>query len=168
MHDFNHRTTSDMWLYRAYSGNLYHNGEQTLTLSSFTQGDFITCVLDMEARTISFGKNGEVRSSTADTEANETYYIYICFKIIQILLYYHRLSISHAYLFVYLHKIKPSIKHEKGSESVPNCSLVIGQEPKLAFEDVDATELYPCVMFYSSNPGEKVREEHPLPPSGFL
>lgn len=31
-----------------------------MTLSSFTQGDFITCVLDMEARTISFGKNGEV------------------------------------------------------------------------------------------------------------
>ncbi|XP_030232116.1 probable E3 ubiquitin-protein ligase HERC1 isoform X5 [Gadus morhua] len=89
VHDFNHRTTSDMWLYRAYSGNLYHNSEQTLTLSSFTQGDFITCVLDMEARTISFGKNGE--------------------------------------------------------------------EPKLAFEDVDATELYPCVMFYSSNPGEKVK-----------
>ncbi|XP_031704124.1 probable E3 ubiquitin-protein ligase HERC1 isoform X4 [Anarrhichthys ocellatus] len=89
VHDFNHRTTSDMWLYRAYSGNLYHNGEQTLTLSSFTQGDLITCVLDMEARTISFGKNGE--------------------------------------------------------------------EPKLAFEDVDATELYPCVMFYSSNPGEKVK-----------
>ncbi|MEQ2245396.1 putative E3 ubiquitin-protein ligase herc1 [Ilyodon furcidens] len=62
VHDFNHRTTSDMWLYRAYSGNLYHNGEQTLTLSSFTQGDLITCVLDMEARTISFGKNGEVRA----------------------------------------------------------------------------------------------------------
>uniref|UniRef100_A0AAV2LT25 B30.2/SPRY domain-containing protein n=1 Tax=Knipowitschia caucasica TaxID=637954 RepID=A0AAV2LT25_KNICA len=89
VHDFNHRTTSDMWLYRAYSGNLYHNGEQTLTLSSFTQGDYICCVLDMEARTISFGKNGE--------------------------------------------------------------------EPKLAFEDVDATELHPCVMFYSSNPGEKVK-----------
>ncbi|KAG2470375.1 HERC1 ligase, partial [Polypterus senegalus] len=89
VHDFNHRTTTDMWIYRAYSGNLYHNGEQTLTLSSFTQGDYITCVLDMEARTISFGKNGE--------------------------------------------------------------------EPKLAFEDVDATELYPCVMFYSSNPGEKVK-----------
>ncbi|KAL7980305.1 hypothetical protein Chor_014634 [Crotalus horridus] len=89
VHDFNHRTTSDMWLYRAYSGNLYHNGEQALTLTSFTQGDFITCVLDMEARTISFGKNGE--------------------------------------------------------------------EPKLAFEDVDAGELYPCVMFYSSNPGEKVK-----------
>ncbi|XP_055518701.1 probable E3 ubiquitin-protein ligase HERC1 isoform X3 [Leucoraja erinacea] len=89
VHDFNHRTTSDMWLYRAYSGNLYHNGEQTLTLFSFTQGDHITCVLDMEARTISFGKNGE--------------------------------------------------------------------EPKLAFEDVDAAELYPCVMFYSSNPGEKVK-----------
>lgn len=34
---------------------------------------------------------------------------------------------------------------------------LIPQEPKLAFEDVDATELYPCVMFYSSNPGEKVK-----------
>ncbi|XP_066503891.1 probable E3 ubiquitin-protein ligase HERC1 isoform X4 [Hoplias malabaricus] len=89
VHDFNHRTTADMWLYRAYSGNLYHNGEQTLTLSSYTQGDYITCVLDMEARTVSFGKNGE--------------------------------------------------------------------EPKLAFEDVDAAELFPCVMFYSSNPGEKVK-----------
>lgn len=33
------------------------------------------------------------------------------------------------------------------------------QEPKLAFEDVDAAELYPCVMFYSSNPGEKVRSK---------
>ncbi|XP_007895403.2 probable E3 ubiquitin-protein ligase HERC1 [Callorhinchus milii] len=86
--DFNHRTTTDMWLYRAYSGNLYHGGEQACVLPSYTQGDCITCVLDVEARTISFGKNEE--------------------------------------------------------------------EPKLAFEDVDATELYPSVMFYSSNPGEKV------------
>ena len=60
--DFSHRTTSDMWLYRAYSGNLYHNGEHTLTLPGFTQGDHVTCVLDMEARTVSFGKNGEVSS----------------------------------------------------------------------------------------------------------
>ncbi|GCB81991.1 hypothetical protein scyTo_0022262, partial [Scyliorhinus torazame] len=57
--DFNHRTTSDMWLYRAYSGNLYHSGEQSCILPSYTQGDCITCVLDVEARTISFGKNGE-------------------------------------------------------------------------------------------------------------
>lgn len=61
--DFSHRTTSDMWLYRAYSGNLYHNGEHTLTLPGFTQGDYVTCVLDMEARTVSFGKNGEVRQA---------------------------------------------------------------------------------------------------------
>ena len=121
--DYSHRTTGDMWLYRlisyivlslkfmsaicnifvdykaiqciinynffrAYSGNLYHNGEQQMALPVYTQGDYITCILDMDARTISFGKNGE--------------------------------------------------------------------EPKLAFEDVDATELYPCVMFYSSNPGERV------------
>jgi len=58
--DYSHRTTSDMWLYRAYSGNLYHNGEQGLTLPSFTQGDYIVCVLDMDAKTLSFGKNGEV------------------------------------------------------------------------------------------------------------
>ena len=31
------------------------------------------------------------------------------------------------------------------------------QEPKVAFEDIDGYELYPCVVFYSSNPGEKVR-----------
>jgi len=30
------------------------------------------------------------------------------------------------------------------------------QEPKVAFEDIDGYELYPCVVFYSSNPGEKV------------
>lgn len=87
--DYSHRTTCDMWLYRAYSGNLYHNGELSLTLPGFTQGDYVTVILDMEARTLSFGKNGD--------------------------------------------------------------------EPKLAFEDIDATELYPCVMFYSTNPGEKVK-----------
>jgi E3 ubiquitin-protein ligase HERC1 len=59
-----------------------------LCLPSFTQGDYITVVLDLDARTISVGKNGD--------------------------------------------------------------------EPRLAFEDVDATELYPCVMFYSTNAGEKV------------
>ncbi|MGH0184836.1 UNVERIFIED_CONTAM: hypothetical protein FKN15_017450 [Acipenser sinensis] len=86
--DFNHRTTIDMWLYRAYSGSLYHGGELGRVLPTFTQGDTITCILDMEARTISFAKNNKMAM--------------------------------------------------------------------LAFEDVDATELYPCVMFYSSNPGEKV------------
>eukprot|EP00066_Takifugu_rubripes_P013620 XP_011602886.1 PREDICTED: probable E3 ubiquitin-protein ligase HERC1 isoform X2 [Takifugu rubripes] len=86
--DHNHHTTTDMWLYRAYSGNLYHGGELIRTLPSFTQGDTITCILDMEAHTISFAKNDK--------------------------------------------------------------------EPKLAFEGVIASELYPCVLFYSSNPGEKV------------
>uniref|UniRef100_H3AIW9 B30.2/SPRY domain-containing protein n=1 Tax=Latimeria chalumnae TaxID=7897 RepID=H3AIW9_LATCH len=86
--DFNHRTTSDMWLYRAYSGNLYHCGELGKTLPSFTQGDHITCILDMEARTLAFAKNEE--------------------------------------------------------------------EPRIAFENIDGTELYPCVVFYSNNPGEKV------------
>lgn len=116
-----------MWLYRAYSGNLYHNGEQTLTLSSFTQGDFITCVLDMEARTISFGKNGEVNTEIHNTDCSQA----------------------------------------KSSARVSHCWLPVEQEPKLAFEDVDATELYPCVMFYSSNPGEKVRQ-HQYSHSGEL
>lgn len=58
--DYTHRTTTDMWLYRAYSGNLYHGGEQAMALNGFTQGDFITVVLDMDAKTLSFGKNGEV------------------------------------------------------------------------------------------------------------
>ncbi|XP_019763936.2 probable E3 ubiquitin-protein ligase HERC1 isoform X1 [Dendroctonus ponderosae] len=87
--DYSHRSTSDMWLYRGYSGSLYHNGESDQCFQSFTQGDYITVVLDMDARTLSFGKNGE--------------------------------------------------------------------EPRVAFENVEASELYPCVMFYSSNPGEKVK-----------
>ena len=60
--DYAHRSTSDMWLYRAYSGNLYHNGEQSRFFSGFTQGDYITCVLDMDSKTLAFGKNGEVKS----------------------------------------------------------------------------------------------------------
>lgn len=36
--DFSHRSTSDMWLYRAYSGSLYHNGERDTSFQSFTQG----------------------------------------------------------------------------------------------------------------------------------
>ncbi|GAB1606906.1 hypothetical protein Ahia01_000973300, partial [Argonauta hians] len=87
--DYCQSTTSDMWLYRAYSGNVYHNGEQSVTLPGYSQGDYITVLLDMDAHTLSFGKNGE--------------------------------------------------------------------KLKVAFDDIDATELYPCVMFYSCNPGEKVK-----------
>lgn len=36
-----------------------------------------------------------------------------------------------------------------------NVGFII-QDPKVAFEDIDASELYPCVTFYSSSPGEKV------------
>ena len=83
-----------MWLYRAFSGNLYHNGDLPVSLSGYTQGDCITVVLDMNAHTLSFAKNGE--------------------------------------------------------------DLI------LAFEDMPTTELYPCVLFYSTNPGEKVRLQNHL------
>lgn len=72
-----------------YRGNLYHGGEQKNALPSYTQGDYITVVLDLDTRTLSFGKNGE--------------------------------------------------------------------ETTIAFQDIDvSTPLYPCVLFYSTNPGEKV------------
>jgi len=58
--DYSHRTTSDMWLYRAYSGNLYHGGELPTVLASYSQGDDITCTLDIECKTLSFARNGEV------------------------------------------------------------------------------------------------------------
>ncbi|CAG0879900.1 unnamed protein product [Darwinula stevensoni] len=87
--DSSHRTTSDMWLYRGYSGNLYHGGEHRSTLPCFTEGDTMRVNLDMNNRTLSFSKNGG-----------------------------------------------PFL---------------------LAFEDIDAPELYPCVVFYSVNPGEKVK-----------
>lgn len=87
--DYRHRFTTDMWLYRAYSGSLYHAGEKEICFPSFTQGDYITVILDMDVKTLSFGKNGE--------------------------------------------------------------------EPRVAFEDIDAAELYPCVLFYGTGPGEKVK-----------
>lgn len=32
-----------------------------------------------------------------------------------------------------------------------------GDEPTIVFQDLDtSTPLYPCVLFYSTNPGEKV------------
>jgi E3 ubiquitin-protein ligase HERC1 len=43
-----------------FIGNLYHGGEnQTRTLPQFTQDDSITCILDTDARTLSFAKNEE-------------------------------------------------------------------------------------------------------------
>ena len=31
-----------------------------------------------------------------------------------------------------------------------------GEDPVIAFHNIEATELFPCVLFYSTNPGEKV------------
>ena len=87
--DENYQTTQDMWLYRGYSGNLYHGKELPLVFPSFTQGDFITCLLNTNAGTLSFSKNGGPL--------------------------------------------------------------------KVAFEGVFSSGLYPCVLFYSLTPGEKVR-----------
>lgn len=56
--DQSYRSSQDMWLYRAYSGHLYHGGEIKGTLlSEFTEGDVITVLLDLEDRTLSFAKN---------------------------------------------------------------------------------------------------------------
>ena len=33
-----------------------------------------------------------------------------------------------------------------------------GEDPQIAFHNVDAPELFPCVLFYSNNPGEKVHK----------
>ena len=48
-----------MWLYRAYSGNLYHSGEQPNVLPEYSHGDVITTYLDLDNRTLSFAKNAE-------------------------------------------------------------------------------------------------------------
>jgi len=77
-----------MILFLFFSGNLYHGGELGSSFPTYTQGDYITVILDMENKTLSFAKNGE--------------------------------------------------------------------DPQIAFHNVDAPELFPCVLFYSNNPGEKV------------
>ncbi|VVC31643.1 Hypothetical protein CINCED_3A017272 [Cinara cedri] len=57
--DQNYRTTTDMWLYRTYNGNLYHAGQKSLVLKTFTQGDCITAIFDADSRTLSFAKNND-------------------------------------------------------------------------------------------------------------
>nr|XP_026694983.1 probable E3 ubiquitin-protein ligase HERC1 isoform X2 [Ciona intestinalis] len=78
--DFSHRTTSEMWLYRAYSGNLYHSGELTHSLPSYSKGDVITCVLCMNERTLSFGINGETPEvAFRDLDSNATLFPCVMF-----------------------------------------------------------------------------------------
>ncbi|EDV21026.1 uncharacterized protein TRIADDRAFT_60369 [Trichoplax adhaerens] len=58
--DYNYRTTSDMWLYRACNGSLYHGGElPSSTFPSYAGGDYITVIVDMQSCNIAFGKNDE-------------------------------------------------------------------------------------------------------------
>lgn len=42
-----------------YSGILYHSGQKSLVLKTFTQGDYITAIFDTESRTLSFAKNND-------------------------------------------------------------------------------------------------------------
>ena len=39
--DYSHRTTKEMWLYRAYSGNLYHSGELPTQLRPYSSQKLI-------------------------------------------------------------------------------------------------------------------------------
>lgn len=66
----------------------------SLTLSGFTQGDTITCVLDMEAKTLAFGKNDEVM-------------INLCLykKIISLWLNYVTLWKTFVFVFVFSQRI---------------------------------------------------------------
>lgn len=58
--DYNYRTTSDMWLYRAHNGNLYHSGElPSSNLPPYAAGDYITVIVDMQTCSIAFSKNDE-------------------------------------------------------------------------------------------------------------
>ena len=58
--DYVHRSTKDMWLYRAYSGSRYHNGEihfDGIELPEYTEGDTISVLLNMTEKSLSFAKN---------------------------------------------------------------------------------------------------------------
>ena len=62
LQDFDYRTTSDMWLYRAHDGGVYHDGERARRLDAYGPGDTVTVEVDMDEKTIAFGKNDEVSS----------------------------------------------------------------------------------------------------------
>ena len=60
--DISYKSSPDIWVYRAYSGLVYHAGTQASEeiFECFSQGDYVTCILDLNSRTLMFGKNGEV------------------------------------------------------------------------------------------------------------
>lgn len=45
--------------FKFHSGILYHGGQKSLVLKTFTQGDYITAIFDTESRTLSFAKNND-------------------------------------------------------------------------------------------------------------
>ncbi|XP_063678582.1 uncharacterized protein LOC134814412 isoform X4 [Bolinopsis microptera] len=60
--DYNHRTTTDMWLYRGHTGNLYNEGEMPGEpfFPLYGQNDYITVELNTIKGTLSFAKNDEL------------------------------------------------------------------------------------------------------------
>lgn len=74
LRDIYHRSTSEMWLYRGINGGLYHEGKLPISFPTFTCGDIITVELDMDARTLAFGKNGELpKVAFTKISADEVY-----------------------------------------------------------------------------------------------
>ncbi|KAL5252247.1 hypothetical protein ACHWQZ_G015137 [Mnemiopsis leidyi] len=61
VNDYNHRTTSDMWLYRGHTGNLYNQGELSGEpfFPLYGQNDYISVELNTIKGTLSFAKNDE-------------------------------------------------------------------------------------------------------------
>ena len=57
LQDFDYSMTTDMWLYRANDGYVYHAGKEKIHLQPYSQGDMITVEVNMVSKSISFAKN---------------------------------------------------------------------------------------------------------------
>lgn len=79
LNNTDYQTSSDMYLYRAYNGSLYHNGEKTFTFQRYTQGDYVTCRYNKADRTLAFGLNGEEPRIAFDDLPSEPLYPFVLF-----------------------------------------------------------------------------------------
>ena len=74
-----YQTSKEMYLYRAYNGGLYNDGEKTFGFRRFSQGDYVTCRYCRTERTLSFGLNGEEPLVAFDGLPNEALYPFVLF-----------------------------------------------------------------------------------------
>ncbi|XP_066930429.1 probable E3 ubiquitin-protein ligase HERC1 [Clytia hemisphaerica] len=77
-----YQTSGDMYIYRAFDGKLYHNGEKAIRFKPFSQGDYVCCQYDKSRGTLSFGVNGDDPQIAFENLPREPLYPFVLFYMV--------------------------------------------------------------------------------------